>query len=89
MQLLYLDQVDLGHLNVPLWQYPRVEAYLKHDLTDLIALDEIDKQHFGKKPVSKHLQLLAMWQSSVAAALTLSTYTYRQEWVRQLHLWMS
>jgi len=52
VQLLYLDHVDLGEFNIPAGVTPRVMAYNKYRISNLIASDEISKVSFGARPVS-------------------------------------
>ena len=59
LQLLYLDHVDLGEINIPAGVTPRVLAYSKYRISNLIASDEISKVSFGARPVS-HILFPAM-----------------------------
>jgi hypothetical protein len=56
-QLLYLDNIDFGVLNVPLSWVPRVRVYDKHRIQEFIAMDEHVKKKgvFGQREVMRLL----------------------------------
>lgn len=51
LQLMYVDHIDLGTLKVPDDVVPRVLAYRNHNISQLIAMDEISKVEYGKLKV--------------------------------------
>jgi hypothetical protein len=51
VQLLYVDHIDLGALNVRDEVVPRLLAYRDSNISHLISLDEVSKVEYGKLPV--------------------------------------